>query len=77
MERVAIVENGRRQILSRQDVIIKQMVNKALGGSPKFQALLFEYVPRAELRLREKAIPRKVAFERIRRSLLANDWSTV
>lgn len=73
MEKVIIVEAGRKVTLSRQDVILKQMVNKALGGNTRFQALLLKYVPSMDLVLRRRPVPPGVAFERIRRSLLSDD----
>jgi hypothetical protein len=73
LERVVIVENGHKQTLSKQDVILKQIVNKALKGSNRFRALLLEYVPSMDLVLRRRPVPPKVAFERIKRSLLSDD----
>lgn len=73
LERVVIVENGRKQTLSKQDVILKQIVNKALKGNNRFRALLLEYVPSMDLVLRRRPVPPKVAFERIKRSLLSDD----
>jgi hypothetical protein len=73
LEQVVIVENGRKQTLSKQDVILKQIVNKALQGNNRFRALLLEYVPSMDLVLRRRPIPPKVAFERIKRSLLSDE----
>jgi hypothetical protein len=69
LERVAITENGRRQTLSKQEVILKQIVNKALKGNNRFRALLLEYVPAMDLLLRRRPVPRRVLVERIKRSL--------
>jgi hypothetical protein len=73
LERVSIVENGRKLTLSKQDVILRQIVNKALGGSYRFRALLLEYVPSMDLVLRRRPVPPRVAFERIKRSLFSDD----
>jgi hypothetical protein len=73
LEQVVIVEGGRKQTLSRQDVILKQIVNKALGGNNRFRALLLEYVPSMDLVVRRRPVPPRVALERIRRSLLSAD----
>jgi hypothetical protein len=73
LEKVVIVDNGRKLILSKQDVILKQIVNKALKGNHRFRALLLEYVPSMDLVLRRRPVPLRVAFERIKRSLLSDD----
>ncbi len=73
LEQVVIVEGGRKQTLSRQDVILKQIVNKALGGNNRFRALLMKYVPSMDLVLRRRPVPPRVAFERIKRSLLSDN----
>ena len=73
LEKVVIVENGRKQTLSKQDVILKQIVNKALKGNNRFRALLLEYVPSMDLVLRRRPVPPGVAFERIKRSLFSDD----
>jgi hypothetical protein len=52
LERVHIVENGRKLTLTKQDVILKQIVNKAIKGNHRFRALLLEYVPSMDLVLR-------------------------
>jgi hypothetical protein len=72
LEQVVIVEGGRKQTLSRQDVILKQIVNKALGRNNRFRALLLKYVPSMDLVLRRRPVPPRVAFERIKRSLLSD-----
>jgi len=73
LEQVVIVEGGRKQTLSRQDVILKQIVNKALGRNNRFRALLLKYVPSMDLVLRRRPVPPRVAFERIKRSLFSDD----
>jgi len=73
LEQVVIVEGGRKQTLSRQDIVLKQIVNKAVGGNRRFQALLLKYVPLMDLVLRRRPVPPRVALERIRRSLLSAD----
>jgi hypothetical protein len=73
LERVVIVENGRKQTPSKQDVILKQIVNKALQGNNRFRALLLKYVPSMDLVLRRRPVSPRVAFERIKRSLLSDD----
>jgi uncharacterized protein DUF5681 len=74
LEQVVIVEGGRKQTLSRQDVILKQIVNKALGRNNRFRALLLKYVPSMDLVLRRRPVPPRVAFERIKRSLFSDDF---
>jgi Family of unknown function (DUF5681) len=73
LEKVVIVDNGRKLTLSKQDVILKQIVNKALKGNNRFRALLLEYVPSMDLVLRRRPVPPRIAFERIKRSLLSDD----
>jgi hypothetical protein len=73
LERIPIVENGRKQTLSKQDVILRQIVHKALERNNRFRALLLEYVPSMDLVLRRRSVPPGVAFERIKRSLFSDD----
>jgi hypothetical protein len=73
LERIPIVENGRKQTLSKQDVILRQIVHKALERNNRFRALLLEYVPSMDLVLRRRPVPPGVAFERIKRSLFSDD----
>jgi hypothetical protein len=73
LEKVVIVDNGRKLTFSKQDVILKQIVNKALKGNNRFRALLLKYVPSMDLVLRRRPVPPKVAFERIKRSLFSDD----
>ena len=72
LEKVVIVDHGRKLTLSKQDVILKQIVNKAIKGNNRFRALLLEYVPSMDLVLRRRPVPPRVAFERIKRSLLSD-----
>lgn len=73
MEQVPIVDGRPKQTLSRQEIILKQMVNKALGGNLRFQALLLKFVPSMDLVMRRRPVPPRVAFERIKRSLFSDD----
>ena len=73
LEQVVIVESGRKLTLSKQGVILRQIVNKALARNNRFRALLLKYVPSMDLVLRSRPIPARVAFERIKRSLLSDD----
>ncbi len=73
LEKVVIVDHGRKLTLTKQDVILRQIVNKALKGSNRFRALLMEYVPSMDLALRKRPVPPRVAFERIKRSLFSDD----
>ncbi len=68
-EEVSVTENGSKRTVSKLAVVFKQMVNKAAAGSPRFQALLFKYEYVVDVVLRQKPVPPKVAFERLRRSL--------
>jgi hypothetical protein len=45
---IAITENGKRKRISKGEAIVKQTVNKAVGGDPKAASLIFN-----ETRLRE------------------------
>jgi hypothetical protein len=72
-EQVIIVENGRKLTFTKQDFILRQIVHKALAGSHRFRALLLAYVPSMDLALRRRPVPPRVAFERIKRSLLSDD----
>jgi hypothetical protein len=72
LEQVTIIENGRKLTLSKQEVILRQIVNKALERNNRFRGLLLDYVPSMDLVLRRRPIPPKVAFERIKRSLLSD-----
>ena len=72
LERVSILENGRKLTLSKQEVILRQIVNKALERNNRFRGLLLDYVPSMELVLRRRPVPPRVAFERIKRSLLSD-----
>jgi hypothetical protein len=69
LEPVAILENGRKRTNSKQEAILKQIVNKALKGNNRFRALLLEYVPVMDLVLRKRPVPRRVEVERIKREL--------
>ena len=69
LEPVAIQENGRKQTISKQEAILKQIVNKALKGNNRFRALLLEYVPAMDLVLRKRPVPPRVEVERIKREL--------
>lgn len=73
LERVVIVENGRKLTFTKQDFILRQIVHKALARNNRFRALLMRYVPSMDLVLRRRPVSPKVQFERIKRSLLSND----
>lgn len=52
-EKVSLTENGRQtRVLSRLQVIFMQIVNRALRGDLKFQALVLEYAPAIDIKLR-------------------------
>jgi uncharacterized protein DUF5681 len=72
VEEVTITENGRKRSVLKLDAIIMQIVKKAASGNSRFQALLLKYAPSLDLVSRRRPIPPKVAFERVRRSLLAH-----
>jgi hypothetical protein len=69
-EDVSIAENGREQILSRLEVILKQIVNKAALGNSRFQALLLVYAPALDVKVRRRRGISKNEFEIMRKSLL-------
>jgi hypothetical protein len=54
-------------------ILFTAAVNKALGGNNRFRAMLLEYLPSMDLVLRRRPVPARVAFERIKRSLLSDD----
>ncbi len=47
-ERVIITENGRRHSISKLEVAVKQLVNKAASGDPKFMQQLIALVQLVE-----------------------------
>jgi len=49
---VPIVENGRRRLVSKREVVVKQLVNKAVAGDLKATSTLLD-----EVRAREAAWP--------------------
>jgi len=69
-EEVSIAKNGREQILTRLEVIFKQIVNKAALGNSRFQALLLVYAPALDVNVRRRSGISKNEFETIRKSLL-------
>jgi len=45
---VTLIETGKRKKMSKQQALVKQAVNKALGNDPKATALVFDHIRRSE-----------------------------
>jgi hypothetical protein len=71
-EEVSLSENGQQRVFSRVQVIFTQIVNKAAMGDQKFQALLLEYAPAMDIKLRRRRLPAN-AEEIVLKSLLSTD----
>jgi len=54
-ERVVVVENGKRRSISKLEAAVKQIVNKAAGGDPKFNSQLLALVQLLEGRAQGNA----------------------
>jgi len=72
-EEVSLTENGQQRVFSRVQVIFMQIVNKAAMGDQKFQALLLEYAPAIDVKLRRRRRPPANAAEMVLKSLLSAD----
>ncbi len=66
-EEVPLTENGQQRVFSRLQVIFIQIVNKAVMGDHKFQALVLEYAPAIDLKLRSSRPLTPEALERVYR----------
>lgn len=66
-EEVGVTENGRKRIVSKLQLILTQIVNKAAGGDLRFQALLLEFAPALDVELRPRCALPENALEIIRR----------
>ena len=65
-EPVVVTENGRRKTITKKQVIVKQIVNKAAGGDYRaIQLLLLNQIPLLEARLDEGPIDVDDAYERL------------
>jgi hypothetical protein len=71
-EEVLVTENGRQHLVSRRQLIFKQIVTKAALGELRFQTLLIAYAPVMDLTLRRSRCPSKNAFERVRKRLFSD-----
>jgi hypothetical protein len=85
-ERVTVVENGRRRSISKQEALVKHLVNKALSGDRRLLQLLLDEVhvieARAESSTSGDNVPDETDLrvfrqlhERIRRQLRKGDAS--
>jgi hypothetical protein len=54
-ERVIVTENGRRRSISKQEALVKHLVNKALSGDRRLLQLLLEEVHVIEARVAESS----------------------
>ncbi len=54
-ERVVVTENGRRRSISKQEALVKHLVNKALSGDRRLLQLLLEEVRVIEARAESSA----------------------
>ena len=85
-ERVTVIENGRRRSISKQEALVKHLVNKALSGDRRLLQLLLDEVHVIEARAESSAagdnIPDETDLrvfrqlhERIRRQLRKGETS--
>jgi len=85
-ERVTVTENGRRRSISKQEALVKHLVNKALSGDRRLLQLLLDEVHVIEARAESSAsadnIPDETDLrvfrqlhERIRRQLRKGETS--
>jgi len=70
-EEVSVTENGEQRLLSKLQVILTQIVNKAAMGDQQFQALLLEYAPAMDIQLRRRRRWPANAEELVRRSFFS------
>ncbi len=68
-EKVSFTENGQKRTVSRRNIIVIQIVNKAALGDLRFQALLLQYATTMNLTVRTRDGLPKNAEELIRRRL--------
>ena len=66
-ERVIINEHGRRRSISKLEAAVKQLVNKAASGDPKFMQQLLALVQLVECRADASAAPAEPLTESDRR----------
>jgi hypothetical protein len=69
-EEVSVTENGQKRVLSRLEVILIRIVNKATMGDQKFLALLLEYTSDMDVKLRRRRRLPANSVEKIRKSFL-------
>lgn len=62
-ERVIITENGRRRSVSKQEALVKHLVNKALSGDRRLLQLLLDEVHAIEARAESYAVGNDVPDE--------------
>jgi hypothetical protein len=56
-EQVSLTENGQQRVLFRLEVIFTQIASKAVMGDRKSLALLLEYAPAIDIKLRRHLTP--------------------
>jgi Family of unknown function (DUF5681) len=62
-ERVIVTNNGRRKIITKQEAIYKQLVNKAATGDPRAAQLLFSEMREIEARIGSTPTGREIIDE--------------